>query len=124
MAPSSHTRPHPIDIAVGQRVRYRREDLDVTQSDLARALGITYQQVQKYERGVNRISASKLHEIARVLEVTCGWLMGEHGAPSQKDLPPVPDDKAYKMLNAWLRLDRDSQDAVLNLASRLARRKP
>ena len=59
--------PDPIDVHVGRRVRLRRKELDLSQERLADALGITFQQVQKYERGSNRISASKLYRIAQVL---------------------------------------------------------
>ena len=61
--------PDPIDVAVGARMRMRRKTLGLTQTALAEALGITFQQVQKYERGANRVSASKLYEIAQTLQV-------------------------------------------------------
>jgi transcriptional regulator with XRE-family HTH domain len=61
--------PHPIDQHVGNRVRLQRTLLGYSQDRLAQALGLTFQQVQKYERGANRISASKLFEIARILGV-------------------------------------------------------
>ena len=60
---------NPIDIYVGNRVKARRKDLGMTQQDLAKALGLTFQQVQKYERGANRISASKLFMISNTLDV-------------------------------------------------------
>ena len=59
--------PNPVDLHVGGRVRMRRKVLGVSQERLAEALGLTFQQVQKYERGANRVSASKLYEIARFL---------------------------------------------------------
>jgi transcriptional regulator with XRE-family HTH domain len=61
--------PSPIDVAVGQRVRMRRNILGMSQTTLAEALGITFQQVQKYEKGSNRIGASRLSHIASVLNV-------------------------------------------------------
>jgi transcriptional regulator with XRE-family HTH domain len=61
--------PHPIDIQVGSRVRQRRAQLGLGQTQLAEAVGTTYQQLQKYERGTNRIRASRLLEIALVLGV-------------------------------------------------------
>jgi transcriptional regulator with XRE-family HTH domain len=61
--------PNPVDLHVGARVRMRRKLLGVSQEKLADALGLTFQQVQKYERGANRISASKLFETARFLGV-------------------------------------------------------
>ena len=60
--------PNPIDLHVGGRIRMRRRILGVSQEKLAEALGLTFQQVQKYERGANRVSASKLYEIARTLQ--------------------------------------------------------
>ncbi len=65
--------PHPIDQHVGNRVRLRRMMLGFSQDKLAQALGLTFQQVQKYERGANRVSASKLFEIARVLGVQISY---------------------------------------------------
>ena len=112
--------PLPFDIEVGKRVRFRREELAISQSDLGRMLGLTYQQIHKYERGDNRISASKLYEMSKGLGVTCGWLMGEDGAPDGKGLPESVDNRAYKMLAAWRRLDPGSQDALLTLAKSLA----
>ncbi len=61
--------PNHVDLHVGGRVRMRRKMLDMSQDQLADAIGLTFQQVQKYERGANRISASKLYEIARTLQV-------------------------------------------------------
>lgn len=60
--------PNPVDLHVGARVRMRRKFLSLSQEGLANALGLTFQQVQKYERGSNRISASKLYEISQTLK--------------------------------------------------------
>lgn len=60
---------HPVDIHVGARVRLRRQLLSMSQKDLAAALGITFQQVQKFERGMNRIAAGRLHDMSRALDV-------------------------------------------------------
>jgi transcriptional regulator with XRE-family HTH domain len=65
--------PNPVDLHVGARVRIRRKALGVSQEKVAHALGLTFQQVQKYERGANRISASKLFEIANFLEVPVSY---------------------------------------------------
>ena len=77
--------PHPIDLAVGMRIRMRREDQGLTQQDLARAIGVTFQQVQKYERGTNRVSASRLLQIAARLETTGSALLGEDGNEMTED---------------------------------------
>ncbi len=65
--------PHPIDAYVGERMRLRRRTLGLTQVNLAQALGLTFQQVQKYERGLNRISASRLYELSVALRVPVGY---------------------------------------------------
>ncbi len=63
-------RPHPVDVHVGARVRMRRTLLGMTQTDLGDALGLAFQQVQKYERGTNRIGSSRLYDLTRVLDVS------------------------------------------------------
>jgi len=62
-------KPNPVDIHVGARVRLRRTLLGFSQEKLGEAIGLTFQQVQKYERGANRIGASRLHELSAVLDV-------------------------------------------------------
>lgn len=69
----------PIDVGVGARIRIRRRELGVSQGVLADHLGLTFQQVQKYERGSNRVSASMLVRIAEKLECSVGYLVGEEG---------------------------------------------
>lgn len=66
-------RPNPVDLHVGGRVRMRRKLLGVSQEQLADSLGLTFQQVQKYERGANRVSASKLYEIAKSLQSSVAY---------------------------------------------------
>lgn len=70
-------RPSPIDVHVGGRVRLRRTLLGMSQERLGEALGLTFQQVQKYERGVNRIGASRLFDLARVLDVPIGFFFDD-----------------------------------------------
>jgi transcriptional regulator with XRE-family HTH domain len=65
--------PNPVDLHVGARIRMRRKLLGVSQERLAEQLGLTFQQVQKYERGANRVSASKLYEIARALQTSVAY---------------------------------------------------
>lgn len=67
---SENKTPSGIDRIVGQRLRWRRRELKLTQEQLGEKLGLTFQQVQKYEKGVNRISAGRLFEIARALGIT------------------------------------------------------
>jgi transcriptional regulator with XRE-family HTH domain len=61
--------PNPIDVHVGKRIRMRRQFLGMNQATLAQRLGVTFQQVQKYEGGANRVSASRLADVARILDV-------------------------------------------------------
>ena len=65
--------PNPIDKHVGSRIRERRKELGMSQEKLAEHLGLTFQQVQKYERGSNRVSASKLFEISRALQTAVAY---------------------------------------------------
>ena len=74
-------KPNPIDIHVGGRVRLRRMMLGMSQEKLGEQLGITFQQIQKYEKGTNRIGASRLQNIATVLSVPVGFFFD--GAPGQ-----------------------------------------
>jgi transcriptional regulator with XRE-family HTH domain len=78
---------NPTDKHVGSRVRMRRLMLDMSQSYIADALGLTFQQVQKYEKGSNRISASRLQHIAQILQVPVAFFF--EGAPAASGVPPV-----------------------------------
>jgi transcriptional regulator with XRE-family HTH domain len=77
------TKPNPIDIHVGRRLRLRRTLLGMSQERLGELLGLTFQQVQKYERGVNRIGSSRLFELGQILDVPVSFFfddMPEAGA--------------------------------------------
>ena len=78
-------RPNPVDIHVGSRVRFRRMLLGMSQERLGEKLGLTFQQVQKYEKGVNRIGASRLFELSRVLGVSVSFFYDE--APDHMAAP-------------------------------------
>lgn len=75
--------PMPVDRHVGQRIRARRKMIGLSQSNLAEALNLTFQQIQKYERGANRVSASKLYETARCLGVPVSYFF--EGLPDPTD---------------------------------------
>lgn len=77
--------PNPIDKHVGSRVRMRRMMLAMSQEKLGDALGLTFQQVQKYEKGTNRIGASRLQQIANILQVPVSFFF--EGAPDLGDMP-------------------------------------
>jgi transcriptional regulator with XRE-family HTH domain len=72
---TDHT-PNPVDRHVGLRIRMRRKELGFSQERLAEAIGLTFQQVQKYERAANRVSASKLWEMSRTLSVSIAYFYG------------------------------------------------
>ncbi|MFZ1815488.1 MAG: helix-turn-helix transcriptional regulator [Rhizobiaceae bacterium] len=76
-------KPNPIDIHVGSRVRLRRTMLGMSQEKLGEHLGITFQQIQKYEKGANRVGASRLQEIARVLNTPVSFFFEDSpGTPA------------------------------------------
>jgi Predicted transcriptional regulators len=80
-----HDGPEPVDVHVGARIRLRRTMLGFSQGELGKALGLTFQQVQKYERGSNRVSASTLHRMAGILGVTVSFFfddLPEHLEPA------------------------------------------
>lgn len=76
-------KPHPVDVHVGSRVRLQRMLIGMSQEKLGEHLGLTFQQVQKYEKGANRIGASRLYEISRILEVPVSHFF--EGLPSGND---------------------------------------
>lgn len=88
--------PDPIDVHVGARVRMRRLLIGMNQETLAKALGLTFQQVQKYEGGTNRVSASRLEEIAEVLNVPIGYFYA--GLPSGEGAEVDPAEREMREL--------------------------
>jgi transcriptional regulator with XRE-family HTH domain len=83
-------KPNPIDVHVGSRVRLRRTLLGMSQEKLGEAIGLTFQQVQKYERGANRIGASRLFDLSRVLDVPVSFFFDD--MPAEAASAPVEDD--------------------------------
>ena len=81
--------PHPVDVHVGGRVRLRRTLLGMSQTDLGKALGVTFQQIQKYESGKNRIAASRLFQLSHVLDVPLSYFFD--------DMPPLEEADASGM---------------------------
>lgn len=78
-------RPNPVDVHVGQRLRQRRVLAGLSQEKLARMVGITFQQVQKYERGANRIVASRLYQLANVLDVPVSYFFEDMSEQAAND---------------------------------------
>ncbi|MBB6254911.1 helix-turn-helix domain-containing protein [Nitrospirillum iridis] len=79
-------KPNPIDVHVGSRVRLRRTLLGMSQEKLGEAIGLTFQQVQKYERGANRIGASRLFDLSRVLDVPVSFFFDDMAGDTPGDV--------------------------------------
>ena len=116
-------KPDPIDGVVGARIRLRRKFVGLSQQALGEALGITFQQVQKYERGSNRVSASMLVKIARKLNCPVSYLLAEEelGGGDDSVAGRLAADGALELLEVYARLpDEVSRRAVMGLARTLA----
>ena len=116
--------PHLVDRHVGRRVEARRRELGLTQTELSRAIGVTFQQVQKYEKGANRVSASKLWEIAEFLKVDIAHfyqgLTAARPGFAESDTVSFTDDfpitrQASEIARLAPRLNPRSQKTVLAL---------
>ncbi len=88
--PERSRRPHPIDRHVGSKMRERRIEIGMSQERLAAALGITFQQVQKYERATNRIGASRLYDLAQILRVPISYFFEGYEAGAPPGLSEAP----------------------------------
>jgi transcriptional regulator with XRE-family HTH domain len=120
------TPPHRLDVAIGQRIRERRRALGMSQVALAEAVGVTFQQIQKYERGSNRISFSRLVEVAEALSCPLGVLAeGLDAAAPVDQLEHLNEllakGGALEMLEAYAALPtKDLRRAILKHAKALA----
>ena len=111
---------HPVDVHVGKRVRHRRWMLGVTQQQLAEKVGIKFQQIQKYETGMNRISASRLWDIAEALEVPINFFfdgLGEDGAVD-RHLPGdlMSDKEALELVRSYYAIPENQRKRLFDLA--------
>ncbi|NBC31340.1 MAG: helix-turn-helix domain-containing protein [Alphaproteobacteria bacterium] len=123
--------PDPVDVHVGMRLRQRRTLLGMSQEKLAKAFGVSFQQVQKYERGANRISASRLHLLTKTLDVPVSYFF--EGLPN--DLAPTaagveeaeePDQmtsrETLELVRAYYRIgDPSVRKRLVDLARALGR---
>ncbi len=116
--------PDPVDVLVGERVRLLRKERGVSQNALAEAIGVTFQQVQKYERAANRISISMLSRIANALETSVADLIGEQddGRRAFGDLAGLMGEAgALELLRAYASLPRGNlRRSVVELVTALA----
>lgn len=103
--------PDPLDLAIASRLRATRESRSLTQVQLGDAIGVSFQQVQKYERGVNRVSASTLIKCATALDTSVAALCGED----------VIAPEAQPLVHAFSSLRQDQRLAVLAVVRAMAR---
>lgn len=123
----------PIDVHVGKRVRIRRKLLNMSQTDLGDAVGLTFQQIQKYERGANRISASVLFRLSEILDVPISFFFDDMpdtiaGTKSGSEATDAPDLSAFNsqdardLVQAYFRIDDPRiRRRMFDLAKSLAR---
>ena len=122
--------PHSIDQYVGNRLRLRRKMLSMSQARLAEAIGLTFQQVQKYENGLNRMGSSRLMQIANVLEVPVTYFFeGAPGEPKISRTAPSPDfvtqflsrEEGLALTRAFMRLrDAKIKRSIVHLVENIA----
>ena len=117
---------HPVDLHVGQRLRHRRWLVGMTQQQLATAVGIKFQQIQKYESGANRISASRLYDLANALDVPVSFFFdgleptaGMNGSGEQIDPSVLADKETMDLIRAYYGLDEGPRRRLLDLAKAL-----
>ncbi len=115
--------PHPVDVHVGKRIRHRRWLAGMTQQQLAQAVGIKFQQIQKYETGANRVSASRLWDIADALDVEVSFFF-EGLAPEdqpQEEAGGVPadilgDKEALELVRSYYAIPENQRRRLFDLA--------
>jgi len=120
--------PNPVDVHVGARIRLRRKILKMSQEKLGDRLGVTFQQVQKYERGANRVGASRLWKMAEVLDVPISFfydglsdnMTQTAGSPSLEAAEPDQSPIVYEFINSTDGINLAK--AVLKIKSKAVRR--
>lgn len=109
------------DEHIGALIRVRRLMLGLSQQDLARSIGVTYQQLHKYERGLNRISAGRLFDVAQALDIEPAWFFeGMAGDAAPDELPSRQRLHLELIRNFMLIQDEKQQDAICVMARTLA----
>lgn len=109
---------HVVDVHVGKRIRHRRWTIGMTQQQLAEAVGIKFQQIQKYETGMNRVSASRLWDIANAMEVPVSFFfegMGEEN-PTSAEVDLLADKEALQLVRAYYALPEPQRRQIFELA--------
>lgn len=115
--------PHPVDVHVGKRIRHRRWLVGMTQQQLAEQVGIKFQQIQKYETGANRVSASRLWDIADALDVQISFFFEglENGATDKSDAEQLPSDllgdkEALDLVRSYYAIPENQRRRLFELA--------
>ena len=119
--------PDPIDALVGRNIHIHRIDKGLTQTDLAKGIGVTFQQVQKYEQGANRVGGGRLYKIADVLGLPISAFFEGADSPHHKvkESPSalLAEPLALRLLKSFFQIDdMDARRAVAELVERLASR--
>ncbi|MDP5086931.1 MAG: helix-turn-helix domain-containing protein [Yoonia sp.] len=114
---------HPVDVHVGKRIRHRRWMSGTTQQQLAEAVGIKFQQIQKYETGMNRVSASRLWDISKVLDVNVSFFfegldVQPAAAGTGSDMPSdiLTDKEALELLRSYYAIPENQRRRLFDLA--------
>lgn len=107
----------PQDGIIGQKIRIRRTELGISQAELGEKLGVSFQQVQKYEKGVNRVSAGRLHHVATILGVETGYFYDNHSKSENEvqSLLYVDPKFSLRLLRAYAKLPQLQQRHLVNL---------
>jgi transcriptional regulator with XRE-family HTH domain len=107
---------------IGKRIRLRRLELKLSQTALGRKLGVTFQQVQKYESGTNRVTATRLHEVAKALDAPLAFFLGADDTKTRIQTALFADDVlAVRMLKAFAKIqDKQVRQKIIALAEGLA----
>jgi len=115
---------HPVDVHVGKRIRHRRWMVGVTQQQLADKVGIKFQQIQKYETGMNRVSASRLWDIADALDVPVSFffegLGGEEPAAREAESDIFSDKEALALVRSYFAIPEAQRRRLFELAKVLS----
>ncbi|SDY64077.1 Transcriptional regulator, contains XRE-family HTH domain [Jannaschia faecimaris] len=113
---------HPVDVHVGARVRHRRWLVGMTQQQLAEAVGIKFQQIQKYETGTNRVSASRLWEISEALDVPVDYFFQglKEGTASAEGQDIVADKESLELVRAYYAMPKNQRRRLFELACSLS----
>ncbi|WP_439561194.1 helix-turn-helix domain-containing protein [Roseinatronobacter sp.] len=111
---------HPVDIHVGQRIRQRRWAIGMTQQQLAEVVGIKFQQIQKYETGMNRVSASRLWDIAQALQVSITFFFEDVNSdqlPENDDM--LSNKETLDLLRTYYAIPENQRKRLFDLARAL-----